>query len=54
VDVKSKLLLLFFLPGVQRLEIGALADARWEEGQMAWLGKKEDSDEEFWPVWPVE
>jgi hypothetical protein len=54
VDVRSKLLLLFFLPGVQSLEIGALADARWDQGQLAWLHAEEDIDEEFWPVWPVE
>jgi hypothetical protein len=54
VHVRSKLLILFFNPAIESLEIGALADARWEEGQLAWLHREEDVDEEFWPVWSLD
>jgi hypothetical protein len=52
VRVQSVLLRLFFLPGVESLEIAALADLRDENGKVEWLD--EDADEEFWPAWPVE
>jgi hypothetical protein len=51
-EVQNVLLLLFYLPGVESLEIAACTKMREEGGRIDRL--EENLGEEFWPAWPAE